>query len=178
MSDPCSARVETSTPPLPLIDKHRVSVNASPTEVWTALGAAVGRLRTLGLAVLLRATPPRANGDPLVAGSSIPGFVVTEANPPARLVLSGRHRFSTYVLVFTILDRGPGSGCRLIATTYATFPGVPGRIYRTIVVGSGGHRIIVRRLLRRVWADVRRQTGPDVRRRSGPALRRRFGSAL
>jgi hypothetical protein len=86
---------------------------------------------------------------------------VAEAAEPVRLVLSGRHRFSTYVLAFTIVDRGPGSGCRLIATTYATFPGVTGRLYQAAVIGSGGHRLVVRRLLRRVRTDLRRRAGPQ-----------------
>ncbi|MBX6748231.1 MAG: hypothetical protein IRY85_00950 [Micromonosporaceae bacterium] len=144
---------------MPLLDKYRVSIDASPDEVWTALGATVWRMSNAGVAALLGAIPPRSAGDPLVTGSAIPGFAVTEATRPHRLVLSGRHRFAGYRLVFTILDRGPGSGTRLIATTYATFPGFAGRLYRAAVIGSGAHRLVMQRLLRRICADVRRRAG-------------------
>jgi hypothetical protein len=38
----------------------------------------------------------------------------------------------------------------LRARSYAEFPGPAGRVYRALVIGSGGHRIMVRRLLRDV----------------------------
>jgi hypothetical protein len=41
-------------------------------------------------------------------------------------------------------------GGRLHARTQAAFPGLRGRLYRAAVIGSGGHRIITRRLLRQV----------------------------
>jgi hypothetical protein len=34
--------------------------------------------------------------------------------------------------------------------THAAFPGALGRLYRAAVIGSGAHRIVARRLLRRV----------------------------
>jgi hypothetical protein len=59
-------------------------------------------------------------------------------------VLAGRHRFAQYTLTF-VLDPD-----RLRARTQAAFPGVSGRLYRTAVIGSGAHRIVTRRMLRRV----------------------------
>jgi hypothetical protein len=69
---------------------------------------------------------------------------VVEAEPGRRLALRGRHRFSNYALTF-VLD-----GDRLRAQTHAAFPGVPGRLYRAAVIGSGGHRLVTRRLLRQI----------------------------
>jgi hypothetical protein len=77
-------------------------------------------------------------------GEAVPGFSVVEAEPGRRLALRGRHRFSNYALTF-ILD-----GDCLRAQTHAAFPGVLGRLYRAAVIGSGGHRLVTRRLLRQV----------------------------
>ncbi len=41
-------------------------------------------------------------------------------------------------------------GTLLSARTYADFPGVGGRVYRALVVGSGAHVLAVRRMLRSV----------------------------
>ncbi|MFE5907644.1 hypothetical protein ACFQ6B_00900 [Streptomyces wedmorensis] len=62
------------------------------------------------------------------------------------LALAGAHRFSTYSLVFRIEDLGDGRA-RLRAETRAAFPGMAGRIYRLLVIGSGGHAIGMRRML-------------------------------
>ena len=72
-----------------------------------------------------------------------------EARPPSRLALAGRHRFSRYALVFELEATGPGRTC-IRARTWAAFPGILGRVYRALVIGTGGHRIVVGRLLRRV----------------------------
>ena len=34
-------------------------------------------------------------------------------------------------------------------------PGVAGKVYRALVIGSGGHRIVVRRMLKRIAAEAR-----------------------
>jgi hypothetical protein len=62
------------------------------------------------------------------------------------LALSGRHRFSSYELRFELVPEHPGSVV-IHATTRAIFPGLHGQIYRTLVIGTGGHRIAVRRML-------------------------------
>lgn len=134
---------------LPLIDEHRVLVKASPDAVWGQLGQAIGHPphRLAGpLATLLGANPARAAGDPLSEGATLPGFAVTEAVPGSRLVLAGHHRFATYALTFTLTER---EGTTLVrARTYARFPGLRGRAYRSLVIGSGTHRILLTRLLR------------------------------
>jgi hypothetical protein len=89
-----------------------------------------------------------ANGGrrPLAEGSTLPGFSVSAAIPGIELVLKGRHRFSRYSLRFRIdeLDR---DRFRLSAETRAVFPGAFGRGYRALVIGSGGHVLIVRGML-------------------------------
>jgi hypothetical protein len=45
--------------------------------------------------------------------------------------------------------QGP-DGTRVRARSWRAFPGVHGRSYRAVVVGSGAHRMVVRRLLRRI----------------------------
>ena len=66
------------------------------------------------------------------------GFEVVGTDPPRELALGGRHRFSTYRLVFRVDPEGAGS--RLRALTYAVFPGVRGRAYRSALMLSTGHR--------------------------------------
>jgi hypothetical protein len=142
---------------LPYIDEHVSTVDAGRERTWAAL-VAVGRAHLggggAGPAVhLLRVDPPRASGDWSApqAGATLPGFAVEEALPPSRLALAGRHRFSRYALVFDLEEAAPGR-TRIRARTWAAFPGVLGRAYRALVIGTGGHRLVVRRLLRRVAA--------------------------
>jgi hypothetical protein len=146
-----------SAPPLTLLDKHRASVDVPPERVWDALRVALADFTHAGLARVLGSSPGLASGDLRVVGSSIPGFEVTESSRPTRLVLSGRHRVATYSLVFTVFDRGPGSGTGLVAASYATFHGPAGRMFRAVAIDTGLHRMMVRRLLRRLCADVERR---------------------
>ncbi len=89
---------------------------------------------------------------PLRVGSTLPGFQVVATVPGSELALAGRHRFSSYSLTFRVDDAGPGRS-RLRAESRAAFPGLTGRAYRLLVVGSRGHVVAVRRLL----AAVRRR---------------------
>jgi hypothetical protein len=103
---------------------------------------------------LLRPQPAVASGDwnaDVRVGATLPGFAVEHARPPSRLALGGRHRFSRYSLVFELEDAGLGR-TRVRARSWAVFPGVLGRWYRALVVGTGAHRVVVRRLLRRIEA--------------------------
>ena len=136
---------------LPLVDAHTVLVTAGPNAVWQALlrtvdhafsGAAAERYaRIVGCTDLVDSGPR-----PLAEGSTIPGFHVATATPVSELVLEGHHRFSTYRLIFQVA-RHDATRTQLRAETWALFPGVTGSAYRLLVVGSGGHRIVVRRLL-------------------------------
>ncbi len=57
-----------------------------------------------------------------------------------------------YKLIFLLSDADGGT--RVAAQTWAAFPGLKGRIYRALVIGSGGHRIVVRRMLKRIAAQA------------------------
>ena len=136
-----------SAPELPYVDEHRQRVDAPADVVWTALSKVLRRELGGGalIARILGCEPAQGTaGFSGRTGETVPGFRVVEAEPGRRLVLRGRHRFASYALTF-VLD-----GDRLSAQTHAAFPGVLGRLYRAAVIGSGGHRLVTRRLLRQV----------------------------
>jgi hypothetical protein len=82
-----------------------------------------------------------------VLGTSPPsGFGVAARVEGERLELVGRHRFSRYRLVFSLVPAAP-EGTRLTATTYAAFPGPHGAAYRFVVIGLGPHVVATRRML-------------------------------
>ncbi len=116
------------------IDEHAITVAADRGETWSAL-----------LRVMCR--DPR---DP----STVPiGFVLDEARPPERFALKGRHPSAVYRWVFE-LDQEAPRRTRLRAATWAAFPGIHGRIYRALVIGTGGHGVAVRWTLKRIAAAV------------------------
>ncbi|HYP49028.1 MAG TPA: hypothetical protein VEQ61_10360 [Thermoleophilaceae bacterium] len=117
------AYAQTGHRNLPFVDEHALATRMSPERAWEAL---------------LHSAPSL-------------GFTVTESTAPRRLVLEGRHPFSRYALVFLIDPAGDG-GSVLRAQTSAAFPGLAGTAYRALVVGSGAHAIVVRRMLRRMAA--------------------------
>jgi hypothetical protein len=86
---------------------------------------------------------------PIEVGATIPGFHVSQAQSPSLLALEGAHRFSRYRLTFHIDELGPDRS-RLRAETHAAFPGIHGKAYRTLVIGTRGHVVAVRRMLRAV----------------------------
>jgi hypothetical protein len=138
---------------LPYLDEQAVVV-AAPTEaIWTAvprtLADGFGARPARQAARLLGCDPTSTSGwDRPGVGSTVPGFRIVTAQPPQLLVVAGRHRFSRYGIVVRI-EPGAG-GTRLRAESRATFPGPHGALYRLGVVGSGGHVLAVRRLLRQV----------------------------
>ena len=130
---------------LSFIDRHCVRVSASPDTVWVALAQTLtrgfgGAGKSL-FARILGCDDVAVKGSPLAEGSTVVGFHVTETQPERRVVLAGRHRFSRYPLTFEF------DGRTLCATTHAEFPGYHGALYKLLVVGSGGHVLVVRRLL-------------------------------
>jgi hypothetical protein len=135
---------------LPYIDEHAAPVTKGAEHTWDAV---VRTLRSefsggAAFARVLGAAPSRASGDWSgegdVSGATLPGFAVVDAQRPTRLELRGQHRFSRYRLVILIDDD------QVRAQTYAEFPGVSGRMYKALVIGSRAHRMIVRRMLRRI----------------------------
>jgi hypothetical protein len=133
---------------LPFVDEYAAKVPSSPERTWDALVRVLRSDLSGGgrLARVLGAFPSARSGDWSgdLTGATLPGFAVVEAQRPARLELRGHHRFSSYALVF-LIDDG-----RVRAQTYAAFPGLRGRAYRALVIGTRAHRVLVRRLLRRI----------------------------
>ncbi|MCX4760585.1 hypothetical protein OG562_06310 [Streptomyces sp. NBC_01275] len=138
---------------LPFVDEHATVVTAQADAVWDAVGDALDGSFTPGYARLVGCADRAASGPrPLAVGSTVPGFRVASAAPGRELVLVGRHRFSTYALVFRLDEAGPGR-VRLCAETRARFPGPAGGLYRLLVVASGAHAVLTGRLL----AGIRRR---------------------
>lgn len=125
---------------LPHVDEHAVRVAAGRDRVWDALEAYV----TGSLASARRHPVAR------LLGSSQPsGFEVVESVPGERLGLAGSHRFARYSLVFDLGSDADGATV-LRATTCAAFPGVRGRAYRALVIGTRGHVLATIHMLRAV----------------------------
>ncbi|TAM73079.1 DUF2867 domain-containing protein [Mycobacterium sp.] len=128
---------------LSYIDEDAITIDANRADTWSAL-----------LRVMCR--DPH---DP----SAVPiGFVLDEARAPARFALKGRHWFAVYRWVFELDELDGTARTRLRAATWAAFPGLHGKAYRALVIGTGAHRVVVRRTLKHVAASVlaeRRQTG-------------------
>ena len=112
--------------PLPFIDRHEIAIAAPPDAVWTRLLATFTRPGSVSAA----------------------GFAACETVRPERLRLGGRHRFATYELLFEL--EPAGASTRLRATTHARFGAGLGRVYRALVIGSGGHALVVKGMLRRL----------------------------
>ena len=146
--------------PLPHIDEHGVEIAAPADRVWPELWKVVsasfsgdGReriARALGCqdARSERSVAPEQ-------GTSLAGFRVVAADAPSRLILEGAHRFSRYRLGFH-LDPVGSDRVRLRARTDAGFPGLAGRVYRALVIGTRGHVLAVRRILRAVKSRAER----------------------
>lgn len=139
---------------LPFVDAHTSVVAAPPDAVWRALCETVGHhfadRPAESVARLLDCTDRTTSGPrPPAEGSTIPGFHVATAVPGRELALAGSHRFSTYALLFRLEEAGAGL-TRVRAETRAAFPGPTGRVYRFFVIGTRGHTLVVRRMLRKV----------------------------
>ena len=143
------------SPTLLFIDEHRQPADAPAAAVWTALVRTVGRRSRAGAwgARLLGCSP--REGTALFTGErgqAVPGFRVAEAEAGRRLVLQGRHRFAAYAVTFVI------EGGTLSAQTHAAFPGLLGTAYRAAVIGSGGHSLITKALLKLVARRAARES--------------------
>ncbi|WP_438855802.1 NUDIX hydrolase [Agromyces sp. M3QZ16-3] len=136
--------------PLPHVDEHVDEVAAGRELVWTALVEVVSRAASARFARMLGAEDVTRDGPAVPAvGATVPGFHVVVAEPPQRLSLAGRHRYSDYELSFRVDALGPGRSL-LRAETRAIFPGRRGTVYRAVLMGLGLHRAATRRMLRAV----------------------------
>ncbi len=95
---------------------------------------------------------------PPVTGQEASGFRVAKVDVPSELVLEGQHRFAIYRLSFFI-DVLDDNTCRVRARTDAAFPGIKGAAYRALVIGSGAHAIVVRRMLSAIARRAERHAG-------------------
>lgn len=121
---------------LPFVDAHSIALPVSAAQAWPVVLAHVRSLTEGSHPLLFR-----------VLGTTPPsGFEIVESRPPHEATLAGRHRFSTYRLVFSLQPDGAGS--RLVATTYAEFPGLKGRLYRTFLMSTHAHQWATRRMLK------------------------------
>ncbi|MEB3065015.1 hypothetical protein [[Mycobacterium] zoologicum] len=129
---------------LPYIDEHVVRVDAPREPVWAALQ----RYTTSLLSSVKR--------NPLLVPLGLQpraGFAVAESIEQRRISLVGRHRFSRYRLVFELSD-DPGGATLLRARSYAAFPGLHGRAYRALVIGTRLHVVATNYMLRAIRADA------------------------
>jgi len=139
--------------PLPVVDEHVRDVAAPPQRTWDAVVAVVGGAPTvpgvLAAAWGLEHRVRRGDWAGPTPGDTVPGFAVAQADPPWTLTLDGSHRFSRYEIRFALEPVDAGH-TRLRAHTAAVFPGPLGLGYRLLVIGSGGHGVVVRGMLARV----------------------------
>jgi hypothetical protein len=137
-----------ATDDLPFIDRRCLPIDATPDRVWAALAEVLtrgfGGIGFRWFARVLGSEQTVVEGPPLVAGSTVAGFRIAEAEPERRVILTGRHRFSRYSLTFELDDHA------LCATTHAEFPGFHGSVYRMLVIGSRGHAVVVTSILKSV----------------------------
>jgi hypothetical protein len=133
--------------PLPFVDDHRVHVRAPVEQARDAIAKLARRVvaRPAPRAfVALWRLEPRS------------GFAITSSSPDG-VVLAGHHRFARYALALEV--RATDDGAEVVARTYAAFPGAAGRAYRALVIGTGGHGVAVRAMLRRIRRSAERRAG-------------------
>jgi len=150
------AAMETDSA-LPSIDEHEISLDVPPPVAWTAVVAVFGRLMTRPewrlFAKAIRCKPDHAVGTAVAAGDALPGFLVVRCEAPTEWALEGQHLFSRYALTFRIAPVD-SEHCRVAAHSSAEFPGVHGKMYRAVVIGSGGHAVGVRNILRSIKTEA------------------------
>ena len=135
---------------VPFVDEHIVRVRAPLARTWDAVTKLARRLA--------ERPAPRA----FVALWQLEpatGFAIASSSAPERIALVGHHRFARYELAFEL--HPAAEGVELRARTSAEFPGAAGRLYRALVIGSGGHAIAVRAMLRQIRRAAER-TAPQV----------------
>ena len=131
------------------VDTHGFRTSAPPERVIATVGAillvAFGSRRARLLARVL-GCQNRAPTRPFVLepGAELAGFRVVKTDPEV-VVLAGRHRFSRYGLIFRAGRMAEGTS--VSAETKAEFPGILGKIYRVLVISSGAHDRVMRRLM-------------------------------
>jgi hypothetical protein len=135
---------------IPVVDEHGMLVLAPQEKVWDALLETVPKAFsgavTKRVARALGCSETESSGGAGEIGSTFPGFVVARVVEPAVLALEGQHRFARYGLLFSV-EPTKDEQTLLRAETRADFPGMKGSVYRTLVIGTRGHVVVVKRLL-------------------------------
>ena len=161
---------------LPLVDRHGFRTAADADKVWAALAptllASFGTRRARWFARVVGCSQRKVSRPFLMRpGDRLAGFRIVTAQQPAELVLEGEHRFARYALIFRIAQR---EGITTVgAETRAVFPGSPGRAYQGLVVGTGAHGRVTRRILRGLRRRVELAREPGSARRRARGGRRR-----
>jgi hypothetical protein len=146
---------------LPHVDEHSIAIEATADAAWNALlrvveGSFSSGASSAGARLLGCEDTAVSGARPLATGSVLPGFHVETAKPPRELGLAGGHRFSDYALIFRLDGQGDGH-TMLRAETRAAFPGLKGRAYRAMVIGTRMHVLVTRRILTAAkWSAERR----------------------
>lgn len=133
---------------LPLLDEHSTTIPAPRAAVWQAAqryAQGLSRADHWVFARVLGTDPPS-------------GFRLEDSTSEQQLALSGRHRFSRYRLVFVVADQAAEADetapqdrtTTLAVRSYAEFPGLHGRVYRALLLGSRGHVLAVEGMLRSI----------------------------
>lgn len=143
------------TTDLEWIDVHSIDVAAAAKDVWPVMWRVIvrsfdGRLTEM-VAGALGCDPRRIESVavPRAGTTTLAGFRVAAVTAPREVALEGTHRFARYRLTFRV--DGVGDDRALVhAETHADFPGLRGLFYRALVLGSGGHVVVVNRLLKNI----------------------------
>ena len=145
---------------LPRIDEHACVIRAGvddvyPIAVRTLLAGFTGLTARIIATVLGREPADVSTDQTPRVGRTVAGFAITQLEPPHLLVLRGRHHFSRYAIVLTLEPHPAGSRC--VIESRGEFPGLPGRVYETLVIGSHGHVMAVRHVLRSIRTAAERR---------------------
>ena len=131
---------------LPYIDEHAIPIPADRAATWD--GRAAGHVPRPGREINDPATVPFGF---VLDEADATGAVRAEGPALVRELSTGVHPAPTY----------PTDRTRLAAQTWAAFPGIKGRIYRALVIGSGGHRVGGPQDAQSNRTPAGRQTGVD-----------------
>ena len=150
---PARRSIDVPLEMLPSIDEHEIEVDAPAEATWAALFPALEHAFDTKFSrrysERIGAIETDCHGDLHHPGGTLPGFVVSRSIAPVMLALLGEHRFSRYAIVIRI-DLLPGQRSRVRLETRAEFTGKKGLFYRAGVLGTRGHVLVVRRLLRSI----------------------------
>ena len=153
-------------PELPSIDEHAVVVRAPAGRAWAAVihvvGVRLSARTSRVLATALACADRTSIGDPEAVGATLPGFRVARSELPRTWALEGEHHFARYALSFYV-DQVDDTRSRVRAESRAVFPDRQAAVYRALVIGSLGHVIAVRSLLRGIKRHAESDAAPFQR---------------